>query len=96
MRTGRRAVRAAFLAAQGECELQQLLGLRHIFGGQYAGHAEIDFGEVVNRDSGLQWLGGERFRSILRHGGRGLVLRGRGFFAGFDHGLHLLGFHAFE
>ena len=46
------------VAAEAERELEQLLRLRHFFGRDHAGDAQIDLGEVVDRDQvGQQRLG---------------------------------------
>ncbi len=56
------------LAAEAERELEQLLGFGHVFGGDHAGDAQIDLGEVVDRAFGGERLGGERRRRESFHG----------------------------
>ena len=47
------------VAAEAERELQQLLGLGHVFGRHDAGDAQVDLGEVVDRALGGERLGGQ-------------------------------------
>ena len=54
------------VAAEAERELQQLPGVGHFFGGENAGHAQIDFGEIVDRAFRGEWLCGQRFGAIGR------------------------------
>ena len=82
------------VAAEAERELEQLLGVGDVFGGDDAGDAEIDLREVVDRAFGGERLGGERVAGVVPlRGTRGGAAGCRswcrcsgGWFAVFDHG----------
>ncbi len=49
---------AGGVAAEAEGEFEELLGFGDFFGGDDAGDAEVDFGEVVDRAFGGEGFGG--------------------------------------
>ena len=53
------------VAAEAERELEQLLGVGDVFGGDDAGDAEVDLGEVVDRALGGERLGGEGVAGVV-------------------------------
>ena len=53
------------VAAEAERELEQLLGFGDFFGGDDAGDAEVDLGEVVDRAFGGERLGGEGVGGVV-------------------------------
>ena len=63
--------RPPLLPTQADGELEELLRLRHLLGGDDPRHAQIDLREVVDRALGGEGLGGESLGGIdgLGHGG---------------------------
>ena len=69
--------RAPLVTAQRQRQLDQLLGLGHLFGRHHAGHPQVDLGEVVDRNH----FGHQRlfFQGLAAVGGCGCdALGGRG------------------
>ena len=54
------------VAAEAERQLEQLLGVRHVFGRDDAGDTQIDLREIVDRALGSERLSGERIAGIVR------------------------------